>query len=87
MIKSLRKSLFIPSFDLYNGQSISKHLTKLEKLQWVSTEELKDLQGEKLRFLINHAYKNVPYYHTIFKKSGLKPEDIKTAEDLGKIPI
>jgi len=48
---------------------------------------LKELQNRKLRKMIRHAYNNVPYYHELFDKSGLKPKDIRTAEDLGRIPI
>jgi len=36
---------------------------------------------------MNHAYKNVPYYNRIFKKEGVKPEDIKDIKDLEKIPF
>jgi len=87
MIKEMRKSFYIPLIDSYKGNSVIKYINKLEQTQWISREEIKDLQEKKLRILIQHAYQNVPYYHIIFRKNGLKPEDIKTAEDLGKIPI
>ena len=45
------------------------------------------LQNKKLRALIIHSYAHVPYYHNLFKKAGLHPDDIQTIDDLPKIPI
>lgn len=53
----------------------------------VSREKLVAFQNKKLRILINHAYKNVPYYRDLFKRNGLTPRDIRTPEDLADIPI
>lgn len=36
---------------------------------------------------IEFAYKTVPYYHKVFDKTGIKPQDIKDVDDLEKIPI
>lgn len=60
---------------------------KLIQNQWKSYEELKIEQEKQLRHIINFAYKNVPYYHNLFKDMKLVPEDIKKIEDLEKIPI
>jgi len=63
-----------------------KHLQILEKTQWWTPQELEELQQKSLRLLIKHAYNNVPYYHRIFRKRNLKPDDIKNTEDLLKLP-
>jgi phenylacetate-CoA ligase len=44
------------------------------------------LQNKKLRTLIRHAYERIPYYHQEFKKRNLLPDDIRTVEDLEKLP-
>jgi len=46
-----------------------------------------NIQEKRLRMIINHAYHNVSYYHDMFDSHGIKPEDIRSAEDLQKIPI
>jgi len=69
--------IFYSLFDLYN----------LKRNQWLSTKELEEIQNRKLKRLINHAYENVPYYHKLFDSVNVKVEDIKTVEDLYKIPI
>ena len=63
------------------------YLRLLEKTQWWSTNKLEDYQREKLNRLLNHAYENVPYYHRIFRKYGIKPHDVKTGDELRKLPI
>ncbi len=64
-----------------------KHLNNLRKTQWWSPTQLKELQNQRLKFLIKHAYNDVPYYRRIFRERKLTPNDIKTEEDLHKLPI
>lgn len=42
---------------------------------------------QKLRHLIEHAYRTVPYYRALFGLAGITPADIRDVADLGKIPI
>jgi phenylacetate-CoA ligase len=37
--------------------------------------------------MLNYAYRNVSYYHKLFDSINLKPSDIKSLDDLSKIPI
>ena len=53
----------------------------------MNRRELLDLQNERLGILINHAYANVRFYRNKFDAAGLNPDDIKTLEDLNKIPF
>jgi len=57
-----------------------------QRTQWWSPEELSKFQIERLRRIIDIAYKNVPYYRKIFNEFGLVPDDFNTIEDLKKIP-
>ena len=45
-----------------------KHFDFLEESQWWAADRLLDYQDEKLRKLITHAYRNVPYYREVFDK-------------------
>ena len=40
----------------------------------------------KIKKSIKYSYKNSQYYHTLFKKNNLKPNDIKSFSDMTKIP-
>jgi phenylacetate-CoA ligase len=54
--------------------------------QWKRYENLKEEQEKQLRHMVSFAYMNVPYYHKLFNRIGLKPDDIRTVEDLEKLP-
>jgi phenylacetate-CoA ligase len=58
----------------------------LQESQWWSREKLEKYQLEQLEKLLNHAYKNVPYYRRVFDERGLKPGDIQSLNDLRKLP-
>lgn len=47
----------------------------------------KENTRKKLRAIVKHAYENVRFYHREFDSAKMKPSDIKTADDLGKLPI
>jgi phenylacetate-CoA ligase len=49
--------------------------------------ELLELQNERLQIVVNQAYSNVDFYRKKFDEAGLNPDDIKTREDLAKIPF
>jgi phenylacetate-CoA ligase len=53
----------------------------------LSRDEIIRLQNKKLRRLIKHSFEKVPYYNKLFRASGIRPEDIRTVDDLDKIPI
>ena len=50
-------------------------------------KELLELQNERLQIVINQAYSNVDFYRRKFDEAGLGPDDIKSLEDLKKIPF
>ncbi len=52
-----------------------------------SREEIEGIQSKRLRSMAKYCYDNVPFYNQKFKKAGVKPSDIKSAEDITKIPF
>ncbi len=58
-----------------------------EEVESKSREEMKKLQLERLQAVVKYAYENVPYYKKRFDEQGVKPEDIKTLEDIQKLPF
>ncbi len=50
-------------------------------------EKIKELQSKKLIKQVNHVYENVPYYRSLMDKKGVKPQDIKSIDDLHKLPF
>ncbi|MGQ5634711.1 MULTISPECIES: phenylacetate--CoA ligase PaaK [unclassified Streptomyces] len=50
-------------------------------------EELRELQLERLRASLRHAYDNVPFYRESFDKAGVRPEDCRSLADLARFPF
>lgn len=44
-------------------------------------------QNRRLRKLVSHCYRSVPYYRRLFERASLHPQDIRSLDDLKKIPI
>ena len=53
----------------------------------MSREDLKELQLRRLQKVVKYAYDNVPFYQNSFDKAGVKPEDIKTLDDIQLLPF
>jgi len=58
----------------------------MRRLRW-NSDKLKKYQEKQLRSVVRHAYDSVPFYHELFKTSGITPEDIREVQDLEKIPV
>ena len=69
------------------ARNAHKRYRLLEESQWWPREKLTEYQNRKLRDLIIHAYRNVPYYREAFEGNGVRPEDIRTSGDLTRLPI
>lgn len=74
----------------WKGRLLLKSLSRLYQIrrnQWLSLDELRMIQLGKLKDMLTHAYNNVPYYQRLFDSVQLRPEDIRTLEDIKKIPV
>ena len=58
-----------------------------EEIETMSREDMKKLQDERLVKQVKHVYENVPYYRNLMDEKGVKQEDIKSTEDLHKLPF
>ena len=53
----------------------------------MSRDERHALQGERLRAVVKRVYENVPIYRARMEEKGVTPEDIRTADDIVKLPF
>jgi phenylacetate-CoA ligase len=68
-------------------EDLSPRPGDLESIETASVDELRALQTERLRKSVRHAYDNVPHYGSKFAAAGVHPDDIKTLDDLAKLPL
>ncbi|MEM1483642.1 phenylacetate--CoA ligase [Oscillospiraceae bacterium PP1C4] len=58
-----------------------------DEIECAREGEIKALQSYRLIKTVRHVYENVPFYKNKFDELRLKPEDIKSVEDLHKLPF
>ncbi len=58
-----------------------------DKNETLPEEEIKQLQLDKLQYIVDYVYKRVPFYKKKLDKAGLKPSSIKTLNDLRLVPF
>lgn len=58
-----------------------------KEFECMDREEIRKVQGERLRKTVERVYKNVPFYREAFKEKGIEPGDIKTVDDISKLPF
>ena len=53
----------------------------------MTRQKMRELQSERLRELVQRVYNNVPFYQKKMDNAGLKPTDIKSIDDISKLPF
>ena len=57
------------------------------EIECASREQIKAWQDERLVRQVRHVWDNVPYYRKKMEEKGLTPDDIKSSDDLHKLPF
>ena len=86
----LRWRAYMATFDQTHWtitRDVERYYESLHRTQWLSLASMRELQDEKLRRLVRHAYRNVPYYRARMQEVGLTPQDIHGQSDLHKLPF
>ena len=58
-----------------------------KEIETASRDEILAIQSERLRKQIKHVYENVKIYRDRMDEMGVSPDDIKTVEDISKLPF
>jgi phenylacetate-CoA ligase len=58
-----------------------------EKIECASRESMRQLQSDRLIKTVKRIYHNVPYYRKKMQEAGLVPDDIRSIDDLVKLPF
>ena len=57
------------------------------EIETASREEILKIQNEKIVKQVKHVYDNVPYYRNLMDQKGVSPDDIKSVDDIKKLPF
>ena len=58
-----------------------------KEIECATYEQIRAIQDEKLVRQVKHVWDNVEYYRKKMEEAGVTPDDIKSAEDLHKLPF
>lgn len=68
-------------------EKLLRYRQELEQNERLSHHQVQELQWRRLKRLLEHAYTNVPFYRRRFDEAGIRPDSIRTPEDMQYIPI
>jgi phenylacetate-coenzyme A ligase PaaK-like adenylate-forming protein len=73
-------------------ERLKRHTTvavrkQMEQSQWLSAEQLKLLQIDRLKQFLTDVNQHVPYYRDLFKTMGFDPQHVNLINDLTALPL
>lgn len=57
-----------------------------KELETMSRKKIEEIQLERLKYTVNYCYTNVPFYKKKMDDAGVTPDQIKTLDDIRRIP-
>ena len=69
------------------GGRFRDYCDEVDRGQWLSADELAELQAARLRAMVSFSVDQVPYYRKLFDQLGLAASDIRGPEDLAALPV
>lgn len=58
-----------------------------EAVETLPLDKMRELQNVRLRKLVQYVYEKLPFYRKAFDEKGIVPDDIRTVEDLHRLPF
>jgi len=71
---------------LYNRRGIVSSFRQSSLTEKMEEDFISAIQLRNLRLIIEHACRNVPYYEKLFKNAGIRPNEIRSLDDIKLIP-
>jgi phenylacetate-coenzyme A ligase PaaK-like adenylate-forming protein len=76
---------YLPPRDMWNPAD--EVIYQPRELYRVPLEEARDMQLKAIKFTFTHHYNNNDFYHKYCEMRNVRPDDIKTVDDLDTIPL
>jgi phenylacetate-CoA ligase len=73
--------------DRLRGVDTLRKLREMENAPFRSPEDIREKQFRDLCALLAHAEAHVPYYRALFRRLGIRSQDIHTWDDFTQLPI
>lgn len=83
----INKHIIYPLYFWRSRDPRMARLQVLERNQHLPLEQLRDIQFAALQKLLRHSVDTVPYYRDLFAAQNLRPDDIRSVNDLVRVPV
>ena len=70
--------------DYSNDEATAEPFHEVER---APRDELRELQGKRLRETVERVYENVDFYREKLDEAGVSPDDIESIDDISKLPF
>jgi phenylacetate-CoA ligase len=83
----LAKNFVYNFLQFSRGEKIFKLIENINHIPKLSSDEIRDIQFNKLKKTIKTACRDIPFYQILYKKYGINPEKFVLPDDLEKLPV
>ncbi len=81
------RNLIAPAWAAREKSHYLRIARELKRFELKHADEIKEIQFQKLKKIIGHAWGNTEYYRQKWQATDFHPGDLKSIEDLAKLPI
>jgi phenylacetate-CoA ligase len=72
---------------IYGNTVVLRNLYGERHIPYLSLEELYKLRDTRLRSIVSYAAETIPYYQDLFRTINIHPSEIRSVEDLDRLPF
>ncbi len=83
----INRKIIFPLYYWKNKDPRLAQLRKLDQQQYLSKDNLDNLQLTRLQEIVKYAYEHTEYYRRVMVERGLTPDSIKSINDIEKLPV
>ena len=87
ILAPISRNLIAPLWAMWEKSPYLSHYKRLLKTQYDPPERIRSRQLERMRLIVEHAYRTCKFWKERFDSVGIKPEEIRELEDLQKLPL
>ena len=83
----VHEHVILPLSDLLKGERVHYYLRQLREAEQWDEDKMRSFQEQRLQALVRHAAKSVSFYKDWIVNHAVKPEQIRSLDDLQQLPI
>jgi phenylacetate-CoA ligase len=87
LLKPVVRHVTAPFYARRDGYVYARHLRELTASQWLSAGQLVALQAERLRSILDFAWRQNAFHRDRMKAAGIDPSDIRGPAELPALPL